>query len=839
MNPNPNQYGNRQGRRINNGTNSNNGGGGGNGRGPTRDTWRSPFQNRDQNVMFFMYAYKCDPCQLRRNCPSKVTCPGWHHEGEKRRNPGEYPNYNYSEEPCPHVKPQGSNKWQPPSRCTNGDECGYSHTLLEQMYHPNIYKTSMCINFTNPRGNKCQWGYYCTHAHGSEDIRNPNDTTSSGNRSVGNASEGNANSQKQKTGNTNMTVNMSTTANVVNHNSPNMNGFPNIRSVSDGTIGNHYQVQSNQWPSNQVQVSPNTNLYAMKGNTMNGGPTMHYPANLPNQHTTNTSPYLSNTSPNTSMNSGNRYQSNHSPSQNATPSQSQLSPNKQGYHNQSTQPQPPHQQPPHQQPRPGQQEPYNSQIHYDYHKYFETQMRPKGRSISAPPKPNENVILNRFPQGGSPHETPLPDPGMIPSNGAFNPYASNSPPIQGSTYFHHNQQSKVHSMKTKRSRSVHEGMRGYDSLPKLDSSFFRLPTRTASDGLASKMTGLQPMPTPQRRTQSISEPLKPDPFILDRYNWDLTAPSGSAENIRPRQSLAKNSSASDSKPTGNLSSIPDHDDSNPFDGLLSPGTLAGIITPKTQENEKTSDGISPSSADGAPKKESIPRGTWDVFGFQDHEVMSPTDVTTTGGTGPRPRKSKSASYVDAYEMVKPALSNRASLKLPTNPSTTDDVEDTQNLKRQLEDAQKEIARLRMEKNKHGEDQDDRKRKKEEEARSPLAVSSGTGDASKKSINLFLKQKVDLSEDQKSEELVPMMDQPPLYMEDCQSPPITELQVQQLARYQHFITCPSCKVIDKNSPRNQVLVPCGHLLCTKCTGGGLKACPLCQKPVEGLQELVIG
>lgn len=38
-----------------------------------------------------------------RNCPSKVTCPGWHHEGEKRRNPGDYPNYNYTEEPCPQL----------------------------------------------------------------------------------------------------------------------------------------------------------------------------------------------------------------------------------------------------------------------------------------------------------------------------------------------------------------------------------------------------------------------------------------------------------------------------------------------------------------------------------------------------------------------------------------------------------------------------------------------------------------------------------------------------------------------------------------------------------------
>merc|ERR1719242_1740358 len=202
-------------------------------KGPSKDTWISPMPTREKNIDFFMYAYKVQSCPLRRNCQNKVTCPRWHHEGEKRRNPGQEGNYLYSEDPCPNVKPQGSNKWQPPSRCPDGDKCGYSHTLLEQMYHPNIYKTSMCINFTNPKGNKCQWGYYCTHAHGTDDIRNPNDTSSSGNRSVGNTSEGNANSQKTKTGNTNMNLNMATTGNV-NHNSPNINGFP-MRSVSDGT----------------------------------------------------------------------------------------------------------------------------------------------------------------------------------------------------------------------------------------------------------------------------------------------------------------------------------------------------------------------------------------------------------------------------------------------------------------------------------------------------------------------------------------------------------------------------------------------------------------------------
>lgn len=74
------------------------------------------------------------------------------------------------------VKVHGTSRWNSPSTCDNGDRCQYAHTLLEQMYHPNIYKTSMCINYINANGNKCQWEQFCTHAHGSQDIRNTNKT---------------------------------------------------------------------------------------------------------------------------------------------------------------------------------------------------------------------------------------------------------------------------------------------------------------------------------------------------------------------------------------------------------------------------------------------------------------------------------------------------------------------------------------------------------------------------------------------------------------------------------------------------------------------------------------
>merc|ERR1719336_3793031 len=94
---------------------------------------------------------------------AKVFCAGFHHQGERRRNPQVY---KYSYEPCPAVKE--NHKWRDASRCKKGDACEKAHTLLEQMYHPYIYKTSLCANFPK---NQCSWGDFCTHAHG--EVRAP------------------------------------------------------------------------------------------------------------------------------------------------------------------------------------------------------------------------------------------------------------------------------------------------------------------------------------------------------------------------------------------------------------------------------------------------------------------------------------------------------------------------------------------------------------------------------------------------------------------------------------------------------------------------------------------
>jgi len=68
-----------------------------------------------------------------------------------------------------------------------------------------------------------------------------------------------------------------------------------------------------------------------------------------------------------------------------------------------------------------------------------------------------------------------------------------------------------------------------------------------------------------------------------------------------------------------------------------------------------------------------------------------------------------------------------------------------------------------------------------------------------------------------------------------------LEQQQLMRYRHFVTCPSCVNGAQKSARNRVVIPCGHLVCTECSVKGEKGqctCPLCDAKVERFQVLRI-
>lgn len=120
-------------------------------------------QTAGKDCNWFVFEYKCKPCPKQNQCRNKVLCPGYHRDKERRRDPKIY---KYDTMPCPNVRSMARG-WGLPSQCPNGDECVHTHTLLETMHHPLLYKKNLCTNFIE--GNQCEWGVYCSHAHGIED----------------------------------------------------------------------------------------------------------------------------------------------------------------------------------------------------------------------------------------------------------------------------------------------------------------------------------------------------------------------------------------------------------------------------------------------------------------------------------------------------------------------------------------------------------------------------------------------------------------------------------------------------------------------------------------------
>lgn len=58
---------------------------------------------------------------------------------------------------------------------------------------------------------------------------------------------------------------------------------------------------------------------------------------------------------------------------------------------------------------------------------------------------------------------------------------------------------------------------------------------------------------------------------------------------------------------------------------------------------------------------------------------------------------------------------------------------------------------------------------------------------------------------------------------------------QLVQLQEFLTCPSCDKFGYS--RNQVLIPCGHLICESC-GSKHTQCPVCSKSITQKQKLLV-
>jgi hypothetical protein len=124
---------------------------------------------------YFLSVYKTSPCKNQTLACTKGECPSYHFETKRRRNPRLY---RYSQEPCVVVRPStphdaGTSGWRRPSTCRLGDSCEFSHTLLESMYHPLIYKSILCKNFDEhdrSTWQRCPWKRACAHAHSRAEL---------------------------------------------------------------------------------------------------------------------------------------------------------------------------------------------------------------------------------------------------------------------------------------------------------------------------------------------------------------------------------------------------------------------------------------------------------------------------------------------------------------------------------------------------------------------------------------------------------------------------------------------------------------------------------------------
>lgn len=139
--------------------------------GETQDIAESPLTNSLEtdrllnenpvwnDPMYVLIHYKTEACNRPlRLCRQGYACPSCHNPRDKRRSPAQF---KYRSTPCPNVK-QGD-EWNDPSKCENGDGCGYCHTRTEQQFHPEIYKSSKCNDMVQT--GYCPRGLFCAFAH--------------------------------------------------------------------------------------------------------------------------------------------------------------------------------------------------------------------------------------------------------------------------------------------------------------------------------------------------------------------------------------------------------------------------------------------------------------------------------------------------------------------------------------------------------------------------------------------------------------------------------------------------------------------------------------------------
>jgi len=139
------------------------------------DFWRN-----DQQLNIF----RTKPCQrLARDgaCGWRSQCQYSHCLEWPRRQPRRH---NYSSELCPNIcvvegLEGGTEKIE--NNCSAGLRCPWAHSKEEVLFHPHIFKTTLCEEHTkntggnqsktrNAKKNRCH-RYYCPFAHGTEELR--------------------------------------------------------------------------------------------------------------------------------------------------------------------------------------------------------------------------------------------------------------------------------------------------------------------------------------------------------------------------------------------------------------------------------------------------------------------------------------------------------------------------------------------------------------------------------------------------------------------------------------------------------------------------------------------
>lgn len=141
----------------------------------------SDFWRNEQMLNIF----RTKPCQrLSRDgvCGWRSQCQFSHCAEWPRRQPRRCA---YSPEVCPNIKvikdaDGGVERLE--NNCSEGLRCKFSHSKEEVCFHPQIFKTSLCEEYTNNSGansktrnskknqNRCH-RYYCPFAHGNDELR--------------------------------------------------------------------------------------------------------------------------------------------------------------------------------------------------------------------------------------------------------------------------------------------------------------------------------------------------------------------------------------------------------------------------------------------------------------------------------------------------------------------------------------------------------------------------------------------------------------------------------------------------------------------------------------------